>query len=342
MFGFHVLPKGTRALQIQALKERYCIVESMETVTEDTVASLAVFPFCLTCKTWKAPVPNPKKLNDHAAHTDLGVQNVAFDGKSGDIFCRACFDDGNMFSFSMLGIIARIGKDAFVLCTGCAAVTYVNPTTTIAGQHLCNACVNELLLAETRADDKSKICVIEDCYYPPPTDFSAPRFPVIDNIDEDGELRTMSLCKHHRKLGMTAMTQTRLRSQISQWVMQEEARRKKRSAEIAKHWEDLEREERSTKMTPKQREIATKIRKMKQPKAKRVVKPKAKATPKRKTPIKKRKSAKKKVKIVDDNDEDSGSECDGDKTLDADFAEIADFANSDGDSDGEWQDLPDD
>ena len=226
MFSFVSLGEKTKQRQIDALKERYCI---MHQVTDEEVIALSEFPFCLSCNTWKAPVPTLKKLDINVAFSYMGVQNIVVSGETMQTSCGACYADSNMFSFPLVGFAVRVNRDVFVICTGCGSVTIMNALNVVDGLHLCPACATKLVEAEETVKRMADVCVVPGCMYQQPKETSQ-TFTVTDDVDYDGEVHMYGVCATHKTHVTNAIKETRLRSGIQAYVEKKLSDEKRRAS----------------------------------------------------------------------------------------------------------------
>ena len=156
-------------------------------------------------------------MDDVVCHF-TGVQNVVYDATKKEVQCRACFDNGRMFSIPLVGNVCRVGKDVFTLCGVCGGVTSLNVRSMLNGRHACVACLQQVLIAEEVQVDRSKTCAYIHCTNVAPTDRGAPAFVVVDDVTASGDVRVISLCKGHRTIGTKAMNESRVLSVVSAFI----------------------------------------------------------------------------------------------------------------------------
>lgn len=215
-FSFAPLPEATRALQCMALKHRFSILFDAD---EKELYELTRTAFCLNCHTWKAPIPSMRaSTKTNFKQHCLGNENVvardgtALDDPRAEMLCRACFDDGQLFTFHMLGIVARVEKDTYMLCTSCAAICHLSPLTTIGDHMLCAHCLQNLGEEELNEALQLAVCVYKSCLNPLPTEPTAPRILL---FDDDEQPKIVTICKNHRPAGFEAIRTSRYVSDVS-------------------------------------------------------------------------------------------------------------------------------
>jgi hypothetical protein len=235
-FSFARLSNETRKWQIEALRERYCIVR--EDLTDEELHKLTISPMCMTCGSWKAPMAPLKSVIARKPHDYVGCQNIVINGSTMQKYCSACHDNSVLWYVPILGLAVRNGRDVFILCTLCAAVTTLNPLNVIGRRNLCVSCFDRVRSALKGPLDMRRVCVVDGCQHEPPPQNSQ-HFNMCDDMDANKEfqsvdglpmltnvapfrdaapVRTFGVCSAHKRFAEHARKQTKSRARLNEIV----------------------------------------------------------------------------------------------------------------------------
>jgi hypothetical protein len=210
MFHFVSLPDSIRRGQLQALRNKFAILP--HTTNEQELSDLSEVLFCLTCMSFKAFVVESAE-NGVVACGFVGIPNVVHDLNTDQVLCRQCVQDSRMFRFRLVGMAVRVGRNTHIICTGCAAITILDPFAYKSDEYVCVTCVQKRMLARQNAMLQLDYCPVVSCKKKLPKETGWQHIVVQDDITSD-EVRIVAFCRQHRYVASQVAKHTNILSEI--------------------------------------------------------------------------------------------------------------------------------